>query len=212
MILRPRWLCTRLQFVRGQNTNIIYHMYLCIKHRILYLLFYFLFARRFGFPGNIVTCNDGNTYIVVHNDFQSTIILYRENIFTILLCCTKLKLPRMFTYDISNKIQNSGFHQRYVKTIHGECDIIYFRNILESFNKAISYLESLEDTFYIDCIAHVRILHTHLLYLTERPVLLIQRMFRKSISNPEHKMCERRLLREYHNFINDIEHNIKIKK
>jgi hypothetical protein len=211
MILRPKWLCTKIQFIRSNNTSIIYHYYLCIKHTIFYFIFYIFFARNFGYSGNIVKCNDKKEYIVVHNDFQSTIILYREGVFKVLVCCTILYPFRsiMFVYDIDifGKISNIKFEKKYVTSIESQCDIIEFRNILQLFNIVLLNLESLDDTFFINTISHIRDLHIHLLYLCEKPVLLIQRMFRKAISNPNYELCRTRLMKEYNIMNNDILNN-----
>ena len=203
--LQTRWKCTKLDFMKGNNTNIVYHYYLCFKHRLLYFLFYLIYARKFGSCGNIVTCNDEQQYVVVHNDFQSTIIIYRDTIFSILLCCTKIYPFRsiMFTYDIEVKndhmiVCNPRFERKCVIKKHERIsDLFEFQKILQMFTSVISYFESSGNTLYIDTFHHIRDLHTHLLYLCERPITLIQRMFRKAISDPNYKLCRSRLLNEY---------------
>lgn len=176
-----------------------------------------LYAKHYGNPGSIVTCDDNKEYVVVHNDFQSTIILYRKNIFTVLQCYYWLIrpfAPITLCFDITmheNIVESVGTNMQYrnkhvIKKTQNTVDIITFREILCKFNSVISIIDNANIEFYSLPIHYIRDQHTHLLYLCERPLLLIQRTFRKAISNPNYRLCRSRLMREYNLLKSELEY------
>ena len=99
--LKPKWKCTNIKFVNNENTNIFYFYYLCIKHRILHLIFYIFYAYKFPDSGSIIICDDNKEYIVVHNDYKTTITLYNDNTFIIALMNPYIYSKRVIIYKIN---------------------------------------------------------------------------------------------------------------
>lgn len=216
--IRTKFYNNKMIFIRKNNMNIVYFYFLCLKYKFLYFLFRYNYCNKYGNPGNIIKCSDGKTYTVVHNDYQSTIILYKDNIFKILLCCTSLFRcikSLMISYDImilhntntNNNINISNISLESIYVYHkedGYIGILEFRNILILFHEVMKYLKILHDKSYLNSIIHIGKMNAHLIYLCEEPALRIQRKFRKIISDPTYKMCRSRLYHEYNNLINDV--------
>jgi hypothetical protein len=186
---------------------------MCIKYRVLYFIFKLLYARRYGSPGSLVRCNDGLDWTVVYNDDQSTVVIYREDVFRIVTFYGG-PLPSVFnicsadicTYDDEKRMRN--FTRRPIRPLRimsKKTSFIAFLEMLEEFQNVIAHYDMYQSAHDSDISSfvfkllthHIIHLHYHLKYLCERHALCIQRMFKTAISDPAYVLCRRRLRREF---------------
>ena len=209
-MFRYKWNCTRLEFVRNEQLSYIGFLLQSIKYRIVYLFFRITYARYFGYPGSVVLCNDGSEWVVAYNDFQSTVVLYKDGNFRVIICYGK-RFPRsmydLASIDICTKTKEMhSFTSKPVHTtriLERRIEVCTFMKILESFDDIICHYSNYRDNMFELFSRHIIHLHHHLKFLCERHVLCIQRVFKKCVTNPAHDMCRRRLQREFRELITE---------
>lgn len=210
MIFNTLRKCKGGQCVREPDVSLLHYWMQYVGYKANTFFFSTLVAAGYGKPGTIVECNDGNIYRVMHNNFENTVVLYKpnSNTFTIIQCAmlNNFADTHRFIYTITVEIiRNAGVLYtpiKYdpliaVKRFKNSTNILDFHYILKKFSRIIEINNIYRLTMATNAIQPVRDQHIHLLYLCERPALIIQRMFRKAIADPRYKMCRSRLMREY---------------
>jgi hypothetical protein len=174
-----------------------------------------LYFRFFGPPGTVVHCSDGLEWLVVYNDNQSTVVVYRNNVFRLIIVRINFSLSTLEICSKTRKLIRLAHkdHMRVLRIVHTKPNFTEFYDVVNMFHDIIEYYKenivhidptwhlTANDLFYAFT-HHIIHLHHHLRYLCERHVTCIQRVFREANTNPRRVLCRKRLLWEFHELYN----------